>query len=136
MPKLIHQPSQKVIADPLFISHSLIKRMRGLLASASFPIHAGMWIQPCSQIHTLFMKFAIDVIFVDKHLCVQCLYENVPPYKMLTGFGKVLHPLQWLFHFSTYRFKPYMKINSVFEFHAGHLAKHSIQKGDFLHVDA
>lgn len=32
----------------------------------SLPARTGMWIAPCNGIHTFFMRFPIDVIFLDR----------------------------------------------------------------------
>lgn len=43
------------------------ERLRGLLGKESLPKDTGMRIHSCKQIHTFFMKFTIDVIFLDKN---------------------------------------------------------------------
>ena len=90
-----------------------------------------MWIKPCSSIHTLFMKFPIDTAFVDKNLCVQSVHKNIAPWKIVNGLGKILHPLHWFFHPSTYNIKNHFKIDSVFEFKAGHCR---LKTGDTVYV--
>src|SRR4051794_27498198 len=58
------QPS--ALASPLKISHarSFLARLGGLLARA--PLHAdeALHLAPCTSIHTLFMRYAIDVAFI------------------------------------------------------------------------
>lgn len=53
------------------------------------PGHA-LLIKPCSSIHTFFMRFPIDVVFVDKASRVVKIAENVKPWRLLLG-GKGAH---------------------------------------------
>lgn len=132
MPQLIHKKTKQIIARHILFSHSFFKRVKGLLGYKDWPIHQAMWIKPCSSIHTFFMKFPIDAVFVDKNLCIQSVHENISPWKIVNGFGKALNPFVWLFHPSTYQFKN--PIHSVFEFKGGQLSQYSLKKGDFIYV--
>ena len=42
----------------------------------------GLWIVPCPMIHTFFMKFAIDVIYVDRKLRVKKIVRAIPPWRL------------------------------------------------------
>lgn len=43
---------------------------------------AGMIITPCNQVHTFFMKFAIDIVFCDKKWKIIEIIEEVPKGKI------------------------------------------------------
>ena len=45
-------------------------RMRGLLGRAGLPPFTGMLFRDCRSIHTLFMRFELDVVFLDQSLRV------------------------------------------------------------------
>ena len=62
-------------------------RNRGLLGRTSLAPGAGLVIAPCSSVHTWFMKFAIDVIFVGRDGRVRKIARAVPPWRMAIGFG-------------------------------------------------
>ena len=135
MPQLINQTTNQVIAGQVLFAHHFFKRVRGLLAFKSLESHQVMWIKPCSSIHTLFMKFPIDVVFVDKNLCVQSIHKNISPWKMLSGGRKAMNPLAWLIHPSTYQLRKFWSLHSVFEFPGGLLEqKNFLKKGDQIHV--
>lgn len=57
-------------------------RSRGLLGRSSMEAGEGLWIVPCPMIHTFFMKFAIDVLFLDKTLKVVRVIENLKPWRL------------------------------------------------------
>ena len=64
---------------------SLGARMRGLLGCDKLlPGHA-LHIKPCGSIHTLGMKFMLDLIFLDQNLHVVNIVRDVAPFRMVLG---------------------------------------------------
>jgi uncharacterized protein len=57
-------------------------RSRGLLGRDAMDPDEGMWIVPCPMIHTFFMRFPIDVLFLDKQLKVVRVIENIKPWRL------------------------------------------------------
>ena len=56
-------------------------RLRGLLGSPPpAPGHA-LLITPCASVHTAFMRYSIDVVFVDRHGCILKVVEALPPWR-------------------------------------------------------
>ncbi|MGI6467988.1 MAG: DUF192 domain-containing protein [Syntrophomonadaceae bacterium] len=70
------------------------KRLCGLLPYKSLPPGQGMLIAPCKSVHTFFMRFPIDVIYLDRELRVLALYENVPRGKTLPYHKKAYSVLE------------------------------------------
>lgn len=70
------------IASDLKTADTLLSRTKGLLGRSSLPQGEGLWIKRCNSIHTAFMKFPIDVLFVDKNLKVVSVYENLKPWRI------------------------------------------------------
>jgi uncharacterized protein len=60
-------------------------RMRGLLGRKEFVSDDGLLITPCSSIHTWFMRFPIDIVYLESDLTVVGVRENVKPWRM-TGW--------------------------------------------------
>ena len=54
-----------VLAPRVRVASSLWDRGVGLLGVASLPAGEGLWLKPCRSIHTFFMRFPIDVLFLD-----------------------------------------------------------------------
>lgn len=76
------------MSEPVILeARSCFARMRGLLGRAGLPIGHAMLIAPCSAIHTLGMKFPIDVRFYDNE--GHCVREvlNVQPGRFWVGGG-------------------------------------------------
>ena len=62
-------------------------RRRGVLrqfgaASGWLEPGEGLWITPCESIHTLFMKFPIDLVYIDKGRKVRKVRHSVPPWRL------------------------------------------------------
>ena len=75
---------QAFLARELRVADTHWSRLRGLMGSSAenFPAGHGLWIVPCHGVHTLMMRYSIDVVYLnDKHEVVQ-LEENVKPWRM------------------------------------------------------
>jgi uncharacterized protein len=57
-------------------------RGKGLLGRASMTEDEALWIVPCPMIHTFFMKFPIDVLFLDADLRVRRVIEDLRPWRL------------------------------------------------------
>ena len=66
------------------------------------------------SIHTFFMRFTIDVLYVDQSLKVTCIHRNIKPWRL--SWGK-------------------FNSDSCFEFQSPALTQH-VRIGDFLRVSA
>jgi uncharacterized membrane protein (UPF0127 family) len=68
-----------VLATRVDHATSFLHRAFGLLARPRIRPDEGLWIERCSAIHTIGMRAAIDVIFVDEDKRVIRLAERVAP---------------------------------------------------------
>jgi uncharacterized protein len=59
---------------------SFIFRARGLLGRRGLGPGEGILLSPCNSIHMLFMKFAIDAVFLDRRGIVLRLCEGLLPW--------------------------------------------------------
>ena len=59
-----------------------VSRSRGLLGRTALEAGEGLWIVPCPMIHTLFMRFPIDAVFLDRDLRVVRVLENLRPWRL------------------------------------------------------
>lgn len=60
-----------------------LERTLGLLLRSSIDPHEGLLIERCSAIHTLGMRVAIDVVFLDRYGRVLQMLASVPPNRPL-----------------------------------------------------
>lgn len=79
--KCITQEGWEVASD-VKLAISFGKRLKGLLGRDGLAKGEGLLLRPCPQIHTFFMRFAIDVVFLDKDNEVLYVIENLPPWRL------------------------------------------------------
>jgi uncharacterized membrane protein (UPF0127 family) len=58
----------KELSDNVTVADSLFKRMKGLLGRSGMSAGEALWIKPCMSVHTFFMRFPIDVVFLSKKI--------------------------------------------------------------------
>ena len=58
------------------------KRRVGLLKHERLEPGGGLWISPCESVHTFFMKFPIDVVFVDRQGFAVKIVRNLRPWRI------------------------------------------------------
>jgi uncharacterized protein len=75
------------------IACSLSARLLGLSRERSLPARRGLLLSPARAVHTLGMRFAIDVVFLSRQMRVLGLAQRVPPWRVVLaprGTGRVL----------------------------------------------
>ena len=99
---------QATMADTFF------SRMAGLLNKKPLSSGEALIITRCQSIHMLFMRFAIDAVFVDKNNCVVGLVERIKPFQ----FSKI-----------------FLNASYVIELPEGSIARTKTAVGDHIEVD-
>lgn len=74
--------SSHVIVPRLEIADSFWRKTVGLLGRRSLDADSGLWFEPCNGIHTIGMRFPIDVVFLDKNGAIMRLASNVRPWRI------------------------------------------------------
>lgn len=67
------------------VADTALARLVGLLGRASLDPGEGLVIEPCSSIHTCFMRFPIDVLFVDRDGLAVRAAREVRPFRAALG---------------------------------------------------
>ena len=61
------------------VANTFLRRLRGLMFSRSLPADSGLLIIGCNSVHTAFMRYAIDVVYLDKNgTVVRCVTKLEP----------------------------------------------------------
>lgn len=71
-----------VLATRLELAGSGETRRKGLLGRDSLPSGEGLWIAPCESVHTFFMRFAIDLVYLDRKHQVKKVRSAVGPWRV------------------------------------------------------
>lgn len=80
--RVLNQNRSTVLAETADIADTSEKRRRGLLKHSSLEPGDGLWIAPCEAVHSFGMKFAIDVLYLDKKKKVKKIRANMVPRRM------------------------------------------------------
>ena len=92
---------------------SFSQRLKGLLGTKEFPDIDGIYFSGVSCIHTFFMQYPIDILFLTKEKTVCKVIENVVPFRIVWG------------SFNAF---------SVIEMQAGGAGKTKIKTGDTVQI--
>ena len=71
-----------VLGREVELANTSATRRTGLLKLERLEAGHGLWIVPCESVHTFFMKFAIDLVYVDKKNRVRKVRSAVPPWRL------------------------------------------------------
>lgn len=82
------------IATDVKLADSFLSRFIGLLNRSSLNENEGLLITRCNSIHMFFMRFPIDVIFLDKQHTVVGLVDNIQPFRTSPFFLKASFGLE------------------------------------------
>ena len=73
---------------PVQIADHFWARLQGMLGSCADQEIPALWFSACSSIHTIGMKFPLDVIFLDRNLKVVKILLGVPPMRWMVYSAK------------------------------------------------
>ena len=71
-----------VLATHMELADSGPKRNKGLLGREGLAPGEGLWIVPCESVHTFFMQFPIDLVYLDRDHRIKKLRNAVPPWRL------------------------------------------------------
>ena len=96
----------------IFRADSFLSRLGGLLVRPALRPGEALYLAPCASVHTFFMRYAIDVAFVDREGRVLKLVTELKPFRAASCWGA----------------------HGAVEFAAGEAKRHSVQEGSLLAV--
>jgi len=111
--RLLNQTRNVILVEEVSIAKTPCSRIKGLLGKKFFPAGQALVIEPCNSIHTFFMNFSIDVLFVDKKYKIVKILNDFKPNK----FTQI-----------------YWSVNKAIEFPSGTLNSSNSQIGDQLQI--
>ena len=80
--KAFNQSRKQLLAKQLSVADTFWKSLAGLLSRNALPPGEGLWIVPCQSVHTIGMRFPIDVVFLDRDGVIIHLEENMKPFRI------------------------------------------------------
>lgn len=112
--KIYDRATGQCLAERVLLANTFFTRLRGLMFRRRrlAPTEA-LWLRPCNGVHTFWMLFAIDVIFLDRELRIVKLVENMRPFRVT---------------------RPHLAARSVLEMPAHTISRFVLKVGDRLEV--
>ena len=80
--KCTHAKTGRLLAKDVEHARTFVARLRGLMGRQNLAPGTALLLEPCSQIHTCFMRFNIDVLFLDKHNRVVAVCKDIQPWRI------------------------------------------------------
>ncbi|MDQ1727529.1 MAG: uncharacterized protein QOK14_1574 [Frankiaceae bacterium] len=77
----------RVICERCLVADRPHTRLRGLLGRRELAHDEGLLLRPAPSIHTWFMRFPIDAVFLDAHLRVLGVSPDVAPWRVTARRG-------------------------------------------------
>jgi len=77
--RVVNRTRDIVLGDKVRTASTFLSRLVGLLGTAAIEDGGGLWIVPCRSVHTLTMRYPIDVAFLDAKGVVVGILEGLPP---------------------------------------------------------
>ncbi len=110
--RIINKTKDFVLAEEGHFANTMFTRIKGLLGKKALPIGQALILARCNSIHTMFMKFPIDVLFVDKDYRVIKIITSFAPFR-ISGI--------------------YLRASFTIELPAGIVESSSTSVGDIIH---
>lgn len=64
----------------VLIADSFLTRFAGLMFRQKLPAATGLFLAPCNSVHMCFMRFAIDVVYLDKEYNILKVVHDLKPW--------------------------------------------------------
>lgn len=110
--RAINRTRDTELASRLEVADRGQTRRKGLLGRHGLAPGQGLWIVPCESVHTFWMQFPIDLVYLDRDSRVRKLRANVP----------------------AWRFSMCLSAHSVIELAAGAIAQTQTERGDLIEM--
>jgi uncharacterized protein len=85
--QIINARTKAIVATDAEMADTREKRNRGLLGRDHLDASSGLVLSPCFMIHTAFMRFPIDVVFVDRYGFAIRIVRNLQPWRIAIAPG-------------------------------------------------
>ena len=84
----------EVVSHKMRVARNIFSRMLGLMFSVDLPDCDGFLISPCNSIHTFFMRYSLDVLFLDNDFKIVKAIYGLSPWRMTWVYFKSRHVLE------------------------------------------
>lgn len=112
--RVVNRTRGTTVAESVELASTSLTRLWGLLGRRGLGAGGGLWIMPSSGVHTMGMRFTIDVVGLDKDMRVVKLWHRLGPWRVTSVS---------------------LKMRSVIELAEGTIRAGQIEIGHILEID-
>jgi uncharacterized membrane protein (UPF0127 family) len=80
--KIFNRTRNTILGTSIQLANSGATRRKGLLGRSGLSPGEGIWIVPCESVHTFWMKFPIDLVYLDRNKKVKKVKSDVRPWRL------------------------------------------------------
>jgi uncharacterized membrane protein (UPF0127 family) len=84
--KVVNVTRQTTLGDCVEVADTARLRNKGLLGRKGLEPGGGLWIVPSGAVHTFFMRFPIDLVYLDRKKRVRKARSRVPAWRISGAF--------------------------------------------------
>ncbi|MGC5325431.1 DUF192 domain-containing protein [Brevibacillus sp. SYSU BS000544] len=79
---LINLSNNQILASQIGQAYTFLGRLKGLMFTKELPTGCALHIRPCRSVHTFFMNYSIDVLYLNADLKIVAIDEQLRPGKV------------------------------------------------------
>ena len=79
--RVLVEDGERVVCERCVVADRPVARARGLLGRSELPPGEGILLRPAASVHTFFMRFPIDVVFLDRDGRVVAIRPHLRPWR-------------------------------------------------------
>ena len=88
--------NKEIISDPVIKAQSFLDKLFGLTIRRKLNKKEGFLLYNCNSIHTFWMRYSIDVIFLDKDGEVLAIFNGLKPFRVTPFIKNASHALEMM----------------------------------------
>jgi len=92
--KIINKNNNAIIAEEVIVAKTILTRLKGLLGRKELRKNEALLLSPCNSIHTFFMRFPIDVLFLDRNNKIVKILSSFAPFRLSGIYFKAFSALE------------------------------------------
>ena len=85
--RVLNRTRSTILATRMETARTSASRNKGLLGRDRLAPGEGLWIVPCESIHTFFMRFPIDLVYLDREKHIRKVRNAVGPWRISACFS-------------------------------------------------
>lgn len=78
---VVHKKTNQTIASKMSYANTVFSRMKGLMFMDEMKGMDALLIDPCNSIHNCFVRFPLDVLFLDKNYRIVKIIRHFKPWR-------------------------------------------------------